>query len=71
MTPEIHISFFEPGSMARAMTAAGLAPEPGGYRPGWDDIIRFKLLKNLKRQDTSPLEAPVPCHCWPARSTGG
>ncbi|MEH3055249.1 MAG: class I SAM-dependent methyltransferase [Patulibacter minatonensis] len=60
VTPEIHISFFEPPTLARAMTEAGLVPEAGGFRPGWDDIIRFKLLKNLRRQDTSPLEAAMP-----------
>lgn len=48
--PEIHISFFEPRSLARAMDEAGLEPGFPGRIPGWEDIIRFKVLKNLRRR---------------------
>ena len=46
--PEIHISLYEPGTLARALTAAGLQPEFHGFLPGFVDIIRFKALKNLR-----------------------
>jgi SAM-dependent methyltransferase len=45
--PEIHISFYEPPTLSRAMHMAGLATTFPGYVPGWKDIIRYKALKNL------------------------
>ena len=46
--PEIHVSFFEPRTLARAMAAAGFRPQATGFGPGHSDIIRFKVLKNLR-----------------------
>lgn len=43
--PDVHVSFFEPDTMARALDCAGFRPEFRGYLPGYADIIRFKLLK--------------------------
>jgi SAM-dependent methyltransferase len=60
--PEIHVSFFEPRTLEIAMSRAGLAPQQGGFGPGWTDIIRFKVLKNLKRHSVSRLDGAVP---WP------
>jgi SAM-dependent methyltransferase len=60
--PEIHVSFFEPRTLRAAMERAGLRPEDGGFGPGWADIMRFKVLKNLKRRSVSPLDRLVP---WP------
>ena len=60
--PEIHVSFFEPATMETALRRAGLRPERVGYRPGFTDVIRFKVLKNLHRRRCSPLERLVP---WP------
>ena len=60
IVPEVHISFFEPG------TLDGLYPKQAsrrafpGYRTGWTDIIRFRILKNLGRHRVSPLERLVP-----------
>ena len=62
LTPEIHISLFEPRTLRVAMERAGLTAQDGGFGPGWTEIIRFKLLKNLKRRSVSPLENVVP---WP------
>lgn len=58
--PEIHVSFFEPANLALAMRRAGLETEFPGYGPGWDRIIRFKALKNLKRRDVSALDRLIP-----------
>jgi SAM-dependent methyltransferase len=53
--PDVHVSFFEPTTLALALDKAGFEPEFPGYRPGWDDIIRFKVLKSLGiRRDTWP-----------------
>ena len=60
--PEIHVSFFEPSTVATALERAGFRPRFPGYAPGFTDVIRFKMLKNLKVQDRSRLEAAVP---WP------
>jgi 2-polyprenyl-3-methyl-5-hydroxy-6-metoxy-1,4-benzoquinol methylase len=60
VTPEVHISYFEPRTLARALQASGLDPEFPGYGPGWDDIIRYKLLMSLRRKWSSPLEGAVP-----------
>ena len=45
--PEIHVSFFEPSTMEVAMRKAGFRPQGAGYLPGFEDIVRFKVLKNL------------------------
>lgn len=60
LIPEIHVSLFEPRTVEAALKRAGLVAEFSGYGPGWSDIIRFKILKNLGRRDVSALERVVP-----------
>jgi SAM-dependent methyltransferase len=60
VTPDVHISYFEPATLAAALEAAGFAPAFPGFGPGWVDIIRFKLLMSLRRKWSSPAEAMVP-----------
>jgi SAM-dependent methyltransferase len=62
VTPEIHISFFEPESLRRALVSAGFEPEFRRWLPGFTDILRFKILKNLRVRRASWLEAAAP---WP------
>lgn len=45
--PEIHVSFFEPRTLERALSLAGFRPERRGFLPGFEKIIRFKILKRL------------------------
>jgi SAM-dependent methyltransferase len=45
--PEIHVSYFEPRTLDRALRAAGFEPERAGYVKGFDAILKFKVLKNL------------------------
>ncbi len=59
-TPEMHISFFEPQTLATAMEMAGLRAEFRGYGPGFTNIIRYKILKNLKWREASTLESLLP-----------
>jgi SAM-dependent methyltransferase len=47
VVPEIHISFFEPRTLARAFAQAGLRAEHPALGPGFDEIVAFKVLKNL------------------------
>jgi SAM-dependent methyltransferase len=58
--PEIHISLYEPATMERALRDTGFAPRHHGYIPGWDRIVAFKVLKNLRRRITSPFDRAVP-----------
>jgi 2-polyprenyl-3-methyl-5-hydroxy-6-metoxy-1,4-benzoquinol methylase len=60
VTPEIHISFFEPRTLERAMAMAGLRAQPLGSTPGVADILKFKVLKNLKLRRRSALVDLVP-----------
>lgn len=47
MIPEIHISFFEPRTLIRAMEETGFRAEQPSLGPGFDKIMKFKVLKNL------------------------
>jgi hypothetical protein len=58
--PEIHISFFEPETLAEALRRAGFRPEYPGFVSGYADVIRFKLLKNLHLRRRSLLEHAIP-----------
>ena len=60
VTPDVHISYFEPATLATALEAAGFEPAFPGFGPGWEDIIRYKLLMSLRRKWSSPVEAVVP-----------
>lgn len=60
VVPEIHVSFFEPSTLAAAMTQAGLDPSFRGFVPGFQDIIRFKVLKSLRQRRRGLLERLVP-----------
>jgi SAM-dependent methyltransferase len=58
--PEIHISFFEPRTLARAMVEASFRAEARPLGPGFDDILTFKVLKNLKVRHRSALTEALP-----------
>ena len=58
--PEIHVSFFEPLTLATALERAGFAPAFPGWVAGWEDIIAFKVLKNLRRKRSTPIDRAVP-----------
>jgi SAM-dependent methyltransferase len=62
VVPEIHISFFEPRTLARAMTEAGFRAEFRSLGRGFDDILTFKVLKNLKVRRRSAATDALPKH---------
>jgi SAM-dependent methyltransferase len=45
--PDIHVSFFEPRTLERAFEMTGFRPQHRGFLPGFEKIIRFKILKEL------------------------
>jgi SAM-dependent methyltransferase len=60
LLPEVHVSYFEPRTMAHALSLTGFRPEFEGRLPGYSQIIRFKVLKNLRLRNRSALESLVP-----------
>jgi SAM-dependent methyltransferase len=46
--PEIHISFFEPATLRRALQASGFRPAAMPAGGGFDEVLKFKVLKNLR-----------------------
>jgi SAM-dependent methyltransferase len=63
--PDVHVSYFEPDNLASAMGMSGFRCEFPRYRPGWDDIIRYKVLKSLGCKRRNRVEALLP---WPVLS---
>jgi SAM-dependent methyltransferase len=45
--PEIHVSFFEPATLARAFEMTGFRPDRMPST-GFDEVLKFKILKNLR-----------------------
>jgi len=58
--PEIHVSLYEPHTLALALESVGFRPEFRGFLPGFTDIIRFKVLKNLRTHQISWWEKSLP-----------
>jgi 2-polyprenyl-3-methyl-5-hydroxy-6-metoxy-1,4-benzoquinol methylase len=60
VVPEIHISFFEPSTLELALRAAGFRPAPLGDSRGFDQILKFKVLKNLGVRRRNRLTDAIP-----------
>ena len=58
--PDVHVSFFEPETLATAYERVGLRPQFPGFLPGHEDVIRFRVLKVLHRTRRERLESMVP-----------
>lgn len=54
--PDIHIAFFEPATLAAAYARAGLEPVAVPWGPGHEQIVRYKVLKNLRRRRRSSVD---------------
>lgn len=46
--PEIHVSFFEPATLAKALHRTGFRAEYRGLVPGHAEIIKCRTIKNLR-----------------------
>jgi SAM-dependent methyltransferase len=60
VVPEIHIGFYEPETLAFALTRTGFTPIETHRLKGWTDILRFKILKNLGVRRRGVLESCLP-----------
>lgn len=60
VVPEIHISFFEPRTLVQAFAASGFRPGPMPARSGFDEVLKFKVLKNLRIRRRSSLTDLIP-----------
>jgi 2-polyprenyl-3-methyl-5-hydroxy-6-metoxy-1,4-benzoquinol methylase len=58
--PEIHLSYFSPTAMAKALTKAGFCVKTVSHFPGYSDIIRYKVLKRLGLKDQHWIEKMLP-----------
>jgi cyclopropane fatty-acyl-phospholipid synthase-like methyltransferase len=58
--PEIHVSFFEPRTLVRAMERTGFRPESLKATRGFDEIMKFKALKNLHVHERTILTDLLP-----------
>jgi cyclopropane fatty-acyl-phospholipid synthase-like methyltransferase len=58
--PDVHVSYFEPRTLAETYRRAGLEPKPGRFLPGHDDIIRYKVLKTMGIRNRNIVERLVP-----------
>jgi SAM-dependent methyltransferase len=60
LKPDIHISLFEPESLRIALHNSGFRPKHHGFVPGFEDIIRFKILKTLRQRRPAVWEKTLP-----------
>lgn len=60
LVPEVHVTFFEPETLARALTLAGFRAERRAHICGYHDIIRYKILKRLNVRRRSLVERLLP-----------
>jgi SAM-dependent methyltransferase len=58
--PEIHIAYFQPSTLDRALTMANMRPQRLGRPPGFNEIMKFKVLKNLRVRRRSGLTDAIP-----------
>jgi 2-polyprenyl-3-methyl-5-hydroxy-6-metoxy-1,4-benzoquinol methylase len=62
VTPEIHMSYFEPLTLDVAMRSSGFRPERKPRGPAFDEILKFKVLRNLRMRKRNPLADALPAN---------
>lgn len=58
--PDVHVSYFEPRTLRAAYRRVGLEPVDAGFLPGYENIIRYKVLKTLRVRRQNVFEKLVP-----------
>lgn len=58
--PDVHVSFFEPSTLALALERAGFAAEKVPRGRGWDDLVRYKVVHVLPRPIQRVADLVVP-----------
>ena len=61
LIPEIHISLYEPGTLALALEKTGFRAEYSGYLAGHSKMIQARVLKKLRVKKKSWWQSCVPC----------
>jgi hypothetical protein len=51
---------FSPRALTLALEQSGYATMRPGRIPGWNDIIRFKILKKLRLSEVAPWQRVLP-----------
>jgi SAM-dependent methyltransferase len=60
VTPEIHLSYFEPKTLELAMRSTGFRPERRPRHAAFDQILKFKVLKNVRVRRRNRLTDALP-----------
>lgn len=60
VTPEVHMSYFEPKTLEVAMRSTGFRPERRPRGPAFDEILKFKVLRSLHARRRNPLMDALP-----------
>jgi SAM-dependent methyltransferase len=60
VAPEIHVSFFTPVALTAALRDSGFEPIFLSACPGWSNILRARILKNLRIKRVSRAEKLLP-----------
>jgi len=60
VVPDIHISFYEPGTLKRLLEETGFRTEPGTFGTGCARIIEFKVLKTFRVRKRSFIQSLIP-----------
>jgi 2-polyprenyl-3-methyl-5-hydroxy-6-metoxy-1,4-benzoquinol methylase len=60
VVPEIHVSFFEPTTLEYALRKSGFRPARVAADDGFDEILKFKVLKNLRVRRRNLLTDAIP-----------
>jgi 2-polyprenyl-3-methyl-5-hydroxy-6-metoxy-1,4-benzoquinol methylase len=58
--PEIHVSFFEPSTLRLALERSGFRVGSMPAGGGFDDVLKFKVLKNLRVRRRSRITDLIP-----------
>jgi SAM-dependent methyltransferase len=58
--PDVHVGFFEPTTMAGALEAAGFEVLWPGFVPGFEQVIRYKVLKTARIHRRNIVERALP-----------
>lgn len=48
VVPDVHVGFFEPRTLRRALEETGFRAQHCGFLPGHEEIIKYKVLKTLR-----------------------
>jgi SAM-dependent methyltransferase len=62
VTPEVHMSYFEPLTLDVAMRSTGFRPERKPRGPAFDEILKFKVLRNLRMRRRNRLTDALPAN---------